>query len=190
MRRGPHARERAVDPIDIARGYETRDISVSAIVKWIIFLFIITGTTALVTLAFYGYLTRHFSEPQNEVALEHTRRIPDPVVQPNPIQDIHDFRAREDAAVSSYGWVDPASGRVHIPIDQALEVVAAHGIDSIEGPNGLQLGAPSSAAPARANTPTTPGMPPKPAEQGQTIGQKGIHPPAQQNRQMQNGVGR
>jgi hypothetical protein len=38
------------------------------------------------------------------------------------------FRAREDALLSSYGWVEKDRGIARIPIDEAMSIVAARGL--------------------------------------------------------------
>jgi cytochrome c oxidase cbb3-type subunit III len=57
-----------------------------------------------------------------------------------------ELRAAEDAALHSYGWVDRATGIVRIPIDRAMEVLAARGL------------------PVRAQPPEAPARPPAPEQ--------------------------
>ncbi|MDE3197118.1 MAG: hypothetical protein KGN84_12275 [Acidobacteriota bacterium] len=47
-----------------------------------------------------------------------------------PRQELKDMRDDEDAILNSYGWVDPNKGTVRIPIDQAIDIVAAKGLPS------------------------------------------------------------
>jgi hypothetical protein len=44
-----------------------------------------------------------------------------------PPVDIGELHARERAHLEGYGWVDHAHGIVHIPIDRAMEEIAAEG---------------------------------------------------------------
>jgi hypothetical protein len=53
---------------------------------------------------------------------------PAPVLQVDPELDLAQFRAKEEARLQSYGWVDRGKGIVHIPIGQAMQEIAAHGI--------------------------------------------------------------
>ena len=46
----------------------------------------------------------------------------------NPRLDLKQMRADEDAFLNHYGWIDPDHGIVHIPLDQALDVVAKTGL--------------------------------------------------------------
>ncbi len=51
-----------------------------------------------------------------------------PRLETDERQEINDFRLREDQRLSSYGWIDQASGVVHIPIERAMELVAQRGL--------------------------------------------------------------
>ena len=53
---------------------------------------------------------------------------PGPVLQLDPPADLNDFRAKEKTRLDSYGWIDRSRGIAHIPIDEAMKDVAAHGI--------------------------------------------------------------
>jgi hypothetical protein len=53
---------------------------------------------------------------------------PPPRLQADPAADLAELHAREDNLLNQYGWVDRNKGIVHIPIDQAIDQVAArHG---------------------------------------------------------------
>lgn len=58
------------------------------------------------------------------VDAEAQREPPAPRLQEHPIADLDALRARESAQLDGYGWVDQAKGRVHIPIERAMELVA------------------------------------------------------------------
>ncbi len=51
--------------------------------------------------------------------------FPGPREQPNPIVDLQALRAREDAEITNYGWINRTSGIVRIPIARAMELVLA-----------------------------------------------------------------
>jgi hypothetical protein len=53
---------------------------------------------------------------------------PPPVLQEAPALDLQTLRAREDAVLGSYGWVDREAGVLRIPIDEAMRVVAERGL--------------------------------------------------------------
>jgi hypothetical protein len=62
--------------------------------------------------------------PQNQPLLQPfpTHDIP---YRNTPVTDLHDMRAREKAVLDHYGWVDQQHGVVHIPIDQAKDLLVA-----------------------------------------------------------------
>ena len=70
------------------------------------------------------------TEPTPLPLLELRPTPPSPRLQPNPIdqqsaeQDLADFRAREEAILTSYGWVNRPAGIVRIPIERAIELLA------------------------------------------------------------------
>ena len=51
--------------------------------------------------------------------------FPGPREQPNPVIDLQALRAREDAEITNYGWINRTSGIVRIPISRAMELVLA-----------------------------------------------------------------
>jgi hypothetical protein len=51
-----------------------------------------------------------------------------PRLQVSPREDMERMRAEENAALNSYGWVDPARGIAHIPIDQAMDLMAMNAL--------------------------------------------------------------
>jgi len=154
MRSNPHAPEHPVQNFVTDRPYETRDVNVGVLVRWLILLFVIAGISALVTLAFYGLLTGPKIEKQYQFPLAQSRAMPQgPVVQAYPMQDIKDFRAKEDAAVDSYA-LDKQTGHVHLPLDIARDQIAAKGIAAIEGP--ANPSAPVTGTPPALNHPGAP----------------------------------
>jgi hypothetical protein len=59
-----------------------------------------------------------------------------PRLEIDPAADLAAFRAQQQQALGSYGWVDRAHGVVRIPIDQAMQDVAKAGIK--DWPEGAQ----------------------------------------------------
>ena|SRR5215510_14948073 len=53
---------------------------------------------------------------------------PEPRLQPDPRGDLLRFRAAEDRALTTYGWVDRNAGIVRIPIDQAMKLTVERGL--------------------------------------------------------------
>ena len=65
---------------------------------------------------------------QNKVA-ELTQSFPTPRVQTDDgNQDVADLHAREDLLLDNYSWVDQSQGKVRIPIERAMELIAQRGL--------------------------------------------------------------
>jgi len=57
-----------------------------------------------------------------------------------------EYRDAQRERLSTYGWMDRASGAVHIPIERAMEIVLARGVGPL--PPGLMAPPPQTPAPA------------------------------------------
>jgi hypothetical protein len=88
---------------------------------------------------FYGYLNG-FKQKRAELpspletahdnanTLQTIQRFPQPRLQANEPADLNKFRTQQEQILNSYGWVDQQSGIAHIPIEQAIDILAAHGL--------------------------------------------------------------
>jgi hypothetical protein len=66
-----------------------------------------------------------------------------PKLQVSPPIDLENFRAREEAELHGYTWVNATAGVVHIPIERAMALVLKQGLPTRSGTNQDQAG-PSS----------------------------------------------
>jgi hypothetical protein len=65
---------------------------------------------------------------QNKVAAL-TQQFPTPRLQlDDGNQEIADLHAKEDLLLNNYSWVDKSQGKVRIPIDLAIELIAQRGL--------------------------------------------------------------
>ena len=53
---------------------------------------------------------------------------PAPRLQIAPSVDLAEYRQKESERLNSYGWVDRPAGKVHIPIEQAIDAVVRAGL--------------------------------------------------------------
>ena len=115
--------------IDPTSGYEKRDVSLSTILRWVIFLFAFVGVCAF--LAWVSYVI-FLPKGKDRLAIEPVsptdQRPPSPVLQAYPKTEMHQFRAQENAAVTSYGWANKEKTEVRIPINHAVELLAERGL--------------------------------------------------------------
>ena len=67
-------------------------------------------------------------ELQNKVA-ELTQNFPTPRVQTDDgNQDVADLHQRENLLLDNYTWIDQKGGKVRIPIDRAMQLIAQQGL--------------------------------------------------------------
>ncbi len=70
---------------------------------------------------------------------------PGPQLQPSPEAELIEMRSEEDAVLDGYGWVDRDRGLVRVPIERAMEDLAARGLPVFTPGTGGE-GAPAPAA--------------------------------------------
>ena len=55
---------------------------------------------------------------------------PEPRLQADPAGDLSILRAEEDEVLNGYSWIDEGAGVAHVPIERAMEMVAAGALDT------------------------------------------------------------
>ncbi|MDB6017098.1 MAG: hypothetical protein JWR19_1587 [Pedosphaera sp.] len=150
----PNSAHPQADPQPTGRGLEYRDVNIKWIMFWIGML-IATGVVIhfVVGWQFAGYYRRHVLMDQQaarqevvpDVAMS-LREFPEPRLQVSPPLDLQELRAREDAELNNYGWVDRKTGVVRIPVERAIDIIAQKGLPAWAstnqggvGPSMLQL---------------------------------------------------
>jgi hypothetical protein len=113
------------------RGYEERDVVLRPIVLGGLALAaVIVGTFVLMRALDRGLVARETerSAPASPLAESYGRQTPPaPQLQENPRRDLAELRAREQALLDGYGWIDRPAGRVRIPVSRAMELLVAEG---------------------------------------------------------------
>lgn len=61
---------------------------------------------------------------QFPLAVGQEKEPPTPRLQTQPFKDVFQLKQGQLERLTSYGWVDQATGAVHIPIDEAMRIVA------------------------------------------------------------------
>jgi hypothetical protein len=139
--------------VDASAGYEQTDVKVTGILVFLTSLFIFVGVCGVVTYGMGKLINAHMNkedgpnskwtktaeirelgnlpsnpEMQNKVA-EITRSFPTPRVQTDDgNQDVVDLHQREDLLLDNYTWVDQSQGKVRIPIERAMQIIAQQGL--------------------------------------------------------------
>jgi hypothetical protein len=133
-------------------GHEASDVSIRPIVWFGMGLAI---ATALISLAMWG-LFRFFEAGQEKrgapvppmVAANLSRTPSGPRLESDPLAPRRAVQAREDVALTTYGWVDQKAGVVRIPIERAMELLVERGLPPPRPPSGpVPLPYPAAAAP-------------------------------------------
>ncbi len=141
------------EAVDISAGYEQSDVRVTGIVVFLASMAIFVVVVAIVCYGMGKVLNARMdredgptskwtqtvnirelgdmpSNPamQNKVA-ELTKTFPLPRVQTdNGDQDTADLHQRENLLLEHYSWVDQKAGKVRIPIERAMELIAKQGL--------------------------------------------------------------
>jgi hypothetical protein len=114
---------------DPAVGHETRDADIRSL---LIFAAALAGIVLMVMFGMarvfhYFGATQSLGPPASPFAEARTLP-PQPRLQVEPRIDLAHLRANEEAKLHSYGWVDPNSGVVRIPIERAMDIIAEKGL--------------------------------------------------------------
>lgn len=141
------------EEIDASQGYERSDVRVTGILVFLTALSIFVAVTGVVAYGLgkliHAELNREDGptskwaktvevrdlgnlptnpEMQRKVA-ELTQNFPTPRVQTDDgNQDVADLHLREDLLLEHYSWVDPSQGKIRIPIEQAMALIAQRGL--------------------------------------------------------------
>ena len=164
MSKHSHDPNELPDVSDIANpdvSHEESDVNVATLAKFIVVLAV---STAVILVAmklmmdfFHAREVAQELPPASRVNPPGTRRLPpEPRLQGAPgsellpLDDMKKFKAEQEAAISSYGWVDKQTGVVRIPIDEAKKLLVERGQHS---------GGPAPAASPGGGPPAVPATP-------------------------------
>ena len=155
------AKQRQFEPIDLTRPelrHERTDADVLALSKFAIGLLLLCIGSLAVIFGVFRYLEHRYGgvEPRatQSLGLDARRLPPAPQLEITEVQDLAAERAAEQQVLDSYGWIDREHGIVRIPIEQAIDMLAAN------HPPSRQTEQPETAA-AGVTVPTESGLGPK-----------------------------
>jgi hypothetical protein len=141
------------EDIDVSQGYEQSDVGVTGIVVFLTALLIFVAVCGVLTYGIGKLINAQLNKEdgpnskwtqavdirqlgnlpnspdmQQKVA-ELTQKFPTPRLQTDDgNQDVADLHEREDLLLNNYSWVDSSSGKVRIPIERAMELIAQRGL--------------------------------------------------------------
>jgi hypothetical protein len=123
-----------LDNLDNPAVHEESDVNVRAIFGFGLGLLVVGGVVHLLVALLFGYYTRQAAQEPRAfpMAAEQQQLPPEPRLQINPRQDMRELRAREDAVLSGYAWVDKGAGIARIPITEAMRLTVQQGLPARE----------------------------------------------------------
>ena len=141
--------------IDASAGYEQSDVKVTGIIVFLTSLAIFVAVCGVVTYGLGKLINAHMNKEdgpnskwttdadaqvrklgnlptnpdlQNKIA-EVTQKFPTPRLQTDDGNlDVADLHAREDLLLDNYSWVDRSQGKIRIPIERAMQIIAQKGL--------------------------------------------------------------
>ncbi|MCS0493990.1 hypothetical protein NVS89_02695 [Ancylobacter sp. MQZ15Z-1] len=122
-----HAPAEAGKPAYDKPAYEPRDVPVRGVIYALFGVFALMAFAGAVV-ALVLALIAHSRPPQRATALETARQEPPgPRLEVSPESDRRAIEAASRARLQGYGWADQPAGRVRIPIDRAMQMLARDG---------------------------------------------------------------
>lgn len=107
------------------------ELKIAPILWTVVGLAVICLLGMLITWQINGAFLRGAEEsapPPSPIAGANDRRLPpEPRLQSHPEGELQELRREMAKRLSSYGWVDEASGTVHMPIDEAIDLLLTQG---------------------------------------------------------------
>ena len=130
MESAAHPSDHPRPPVEV--GHELRDVqaapvALSAFVLAAVCAAVFVAMFVLFTL-FAGRESRRTEAPSPLAQTYGMKEPPEPRLQTSPIEDLQALRARDDAALHHYAWVDREAGVVRIPVERAIELLAERGL--------------------------------------------------------------
>lgn len=114
-----------------ARGHETSDANVRAVVKFAVGLFLSIVASLVIVWVTFNYFVRHQELGPPASPFENTRKLPPPgvpVLEAKPAEEYKHYFERQKEQLSTYGWVNQKDGIVHMPIDRAMDLLVQRGL--------------------------------------------------------------
>jgi len=116
-------------------GYETRDVGPRAIMVWLAGLGVFIAIVTFGTLAIMNTFIPETGRTAYESEIYRTRPLrnepPQPQLQVLPKRDMIMYRRDEKRLLDGYS--NTSEGRVSIPVNDAIDAIAAEGISGIKG---------------------------------------------------------
>jgi hypothetical protein len=113
--------------------HEESDVNVKAIFGFGIGLLAVGVIIHILLWVLFNYYSKQAARVPRDFPLSadyQQQAPPEPRLQTQPQEDLRQMRAREEAVLRGYGWVDKQTGVAHIPIEDAMKLVVERGLPS------------------------------------------------------------
>jgi len=110
--------------------HERSDAHVRPVAGFLVFMFCsILLAYGVITVLFEYFTQRELSKYGNPVQFSTPgAQTAAPQLQVVPGLDLREIRAEEAEQLDGYGWVDQRQGLVHVPIEQAIDMLLEQGL--------------------------------------------------------------
>ena len=120
--------ERARDTTRPERGYEDSEVSLGRLFAFaggVVALVVFGVVSSAVVFRFF---VRHQPLGPPVSPFENVRQLPpEPRLQTEAPQDLRRYRAEQNKILEGYGWVDPKTNVVRIPVGRAIDILLQKG---------------------------------------------------------------
>jgi len=104
--------------------YEKRDVNTRTILYFVFGLFLVLAVTIISMRGLFGYFSATQNLGPGASPFDNSRALPPtPRLQVDPGGDLDQVRGTQEEMLNTYGWVDKASGTVHVPIERAMDML-------------------------------------------------------------------
>ena len=108
-------------------GHEESEVSVRLIVASLGFLAVGTFLVFVLVVGIFRYF---YDTNKTAEALRQGVIPPEPRIEVAPYEQLQRLKVQEDHILNTYAWVDQKGGTVRVPIDRAIDLLAAKGLPS------------------------------------------------------------
>jgi hypothetical protein len=137
------------DHVDASAGVEVRDADIPLVIWTSVgivgTLFLCMGIAAL------QFKFEIAALPKDTSVFKTTERRlpPEPRLQAFPAKDLASFKQKQEAAATTYGWVDKNNGIVRVPVDRAIDMVMTKGVQVLTADTKPETAGPRKAEPEK-----------------------------------------